>query len=106
MLIGSGRSGCDGIVAQQGVQVLAFLFGQAGQDAPGPGRGGQDAFHGSQGIGAEAHRPLQGGQPIRTFIAGQQRQDVLGLVFALTLRGPAGHRGSGPPRAPGRGSVP
>ena len=67
--------------------MLAFLFGQAGQDALGFGVGGQDALHGSQGIGAEAMGSFQGSQPVGPLIVGQQCQDVLGLVFALTLLG-------------------
>ena len=51
-------------------EVPAFLFGQAGQDALGLGGSGQDAFHGGQGIGAEADRSFQGGQPVHPFVAG------------------------------------
>ena len=75
----------DWLVAQAGIQVLAFLIGQAGQDAPGSGGGGQDALDGGQGVSAEMERPLQGGQPVLALITGQEGQDVLGLVFALTL---------------------
>ncbi len=63
----------------------AFLFSQAGQDALGFGGRGQNTFHGGQGIGAEADRPLQGGQPVLAVVAGQKSQDMLGLVFTLTL---------------------
>ena len=65
--------------------MLAFLLGQAGQDALGSGGGGQDAFDGRQRIGAETAGTLQGGQPVRTLITGQQGQEVLGLVFALAV---------------------
>jgi hypothetical protein len=61
VLIGSRRPRCHGIVAQVWFEVLAFLFGQAGQDAPGFGGSGQNAFHGAPRIGAEADRSFQSG---------------------------------------------
>ena len=61
--------------------------GEFVQERFGLGGGGQDAADGRQGEGAEADGAFQGGTHVVTLIMGDQRQQLLGLEFALDLLG-------------------
>ena len=66
-------------------QTPAFLVGQGFQNTPGLSLRRQDAFDGTEGVGAEAYGPLQSGQHVGPRIGAQQGQDLDGLVPAVTL---------------------
>ena len=64
------------------MQVGEFL-----QQRLGLGGGGEDAADRRQGEGAEADGTLESGTHIVTLVVGHQRQQLLGLEFALDLLG-------------------
>ena len=59
--------------------------GEFVEQRPGLGRGGEDAAHGGQGEGPEAHGSFKSGLHIGTPIMSEQGQQLLRLLFAIRL---------------------
>ena len=87
MLIVAGRAWADRVFAQAGIERVLVQVGEFVQERFGLGGGGQDAADGRQGEGAEADGTFQGGLHVVTLVVGHQRQQLLGLQFALDLLG-------------------
>ena len=87
MLIVAGRPWTDGVGTQQRVQCFTMQVGEFIQERFGLGVSGEDASHRRQGEGAEADGTLESGTHIVTLVVSDQRQQLLGLKFALDLLG-------------------
>src|SRR5579862_5964174 len=87
MLIVAGRARADGFLAQTGIQGFSLQVGEFVEQGFGLGAGGEDASDRGQGEGAKADGPLEGGTHVVAWVVGYQRQQLLGLPFALDLLG-------------------
>jgi len=87
MLVVAGRAWPDRFLTQAGIEGVLVQLGESLQRRFGPGLGRQDAAYRCQGEGPEADGTLQGRQHIGTLVMRHQRQQLLGLQFALDLLG-------------------
>lgn len=104
MLIVAGGARADRFLTQTGIERFAMQVGEFVEQRFRPGAGGKDAPDRRQREGAEADRAFQSLVHIVALILRQQRQELLGLQFALDLFGEQaveelhGQRASSPKR--------
>src|ERR1700680_5021613 len=85
MLIIAGRAWANRFLTQAGIECFTMQVSESCEQGCRLGTGGEDASDRRQGEGAEADGAFQSLVHIVALILSQQRQELLGLQFALNL---------------------